>query len=369
MRRISMVGTVAEWRWFDRFRNRAVLFLPLLLLLGLLTFFPERHRAATSLTPTDPDSMGLSGTLGQLGAINNVFGNQAAVEVAMRVAKSVYVRDSVIAKVKLAEKLNEPNKLEIHRWLERHVIVRSLRGGIITIEMTNGNAELAREIVAAYAASIQERLAEISRRQTAYKRDVLVKLVGDASDRLARAQSEYDRFRLSARYADPRASIMAIGERVPMIESAIKAKAITLRSARQVFADNNIVIRQLEAELAGLNAQLAEAKATDPTKSESVGRLVTQTSQLFKLERELGISKALYDSYLRYLQGTAVEDLTSTASVRVLEAPYVDTSRQYFLPALAGFLAIALLWFAVEFYRLRPPVGSKVRAVRIDHAA
>lgn len=367
--RHSIVGAMAAWRPLQRFPFRAVLFGGLIALALIAAFFPERYRAATSLTPADPDSLGLSGTLGQLGAFNNVFGNQAAVEVAMRIGKSVAVRDSVIDSLGLTKRLHNDNRVAIHRKLENEVTIRSLRGGIISIEMSGEDPQLARDIVGAYASSTQDRLADISRSQTAYKRDVLMKLVADASDRLSKAQADYDSFRLNARYSDPRASIMAIGERTPQLEGAIKSKEVELRSARELFTDNNVIVKQLLAELSGLRAQLAEAKATNPQGQESVGRLVTQSSQLFKLERELGISKALYDSYMRYLQGTAVEDMTSTANMRILEKPYVDTERQYRISAVAAALALLLIWLSIEFYRLRPPVGARLSADLTERGA
>lgn len=358
--RHSLVGSLASLHLFERFAVRALLFGILTLLALGAAVFPERYRAATSLTPADPESLGLSGTLGQLGAFNNVFGNQAAVEVAMRVGKSVVVRDSVIDSLNLSKRMGASNRLTIHRKLENEVTIRSLRGGIISIEMSSSDPDLARDVVGAYASSTQARLAEVSRSQTAYKRDVLLKLVEDASERLAQAQSAYDNFRLKARYADPRASIVAVGVRTEMLESTVKKKEIELESARELFTDNNIIVKQLLAEISGLRAQLAEAKATNPAGKESVGRLVNQSSQLFKLERELAISKALYESYMRYLQGTAVEDMTSTANMRVLEKPYVDTARQYRMSALAAALALILLWGSIEFYRLRPPVGARL---------
>ena len=358
--RHSVVGALAGMSWFARFRFRALVFGLLIALALLLSVFPERYRAVTSLTPADPETLGLGGTLGQLGAINNVFGNQAAVEVAMRVAKSVAVRDSVIDGLQLPKRLKNPDRLSIHRQLQSEINIRSLRGGIISIELTGSDPELSRAIVGAYAAGTQSHLADISRVQTAYKRDVLLKLVAEANDRLGKAQAAFDSFRRTARYADPRTSIMAIGERVPVLENAIKANQVQIDSARQLFTDNNIILKQLLTERQSLSGQLAQAKAIDPQGQESVGRLVTQSSQLFKLERELGISKALYDSYMRYLQGTAVEDLTSTANMRILEQPYVETERQYRMSALAAALALALLWFSIEFYRLRPPVGGRV---------
>jgi uncharacterized protein involved in exopolysaccharide biosynthesis len=357
---VTIIGRITHVQALSRAWVRAAVFGSVIAILLLLTFFPERHLAATSLTPTDPESLGLSGTLGQLGAINNVFGNQAAVEVAMRIGKSVYVRDTVIDELKLEKRLAPKTRTEIHRWLYEKVDVRSLRGGIITIEMEDRDEDLARDVVGAYGRAIQERLAQISRKQTAYKRDVLLKLVADASNRLSEAQSAYDAFRLKNRYADPRASMQAIGEQIPSLEGAIKSKQVELAAASRMFTDDNIKMIQLRTELGALQQQLAVAKATNPQREDSVGKLVTASSQLFKLERDLGIAKALYDSYMRYLQGTAVEDLTSTANVRVLEAPYVDTNRQYFLPALAAAIAVFLLWMAVEFYRLRPPVGDRL---------
>lgn len=356
----SLVGTLAGIRQLRSFPRRAAVFGLMIGALVALTFFPERHRAVASITPVDRESLGLSGTLGQLGALNSVFGNQAAVEMAMRVAKSVDVRDIVIREVRLDRRLGEPDRIELHRWLEERVTIRSLRGGIITMEMQHRDSQLARDVIRAYNVAVQLQLAEISRKQTAYKREVLVKLVSDASEQLARAQSAFDTFRLRNRYADPRSSIEAIGERVPRLEATIKAKEVQLAATRGMFTDQNIVVRQILGELAALRQQLAVAKATGTESGESVGRLVQNTSQLFKLERDLGIAKALYDSYMRYLQGTAVEDLTSTANVRVLEEAHVDTTRQIYLPAAAAALAFMLLWMAIEFYRLRPPVGSQL---------
>lgn len=362
----SLISTIVHAPVVRSAAPRRLLFALLIAVALVFTFFPQRYHAATSLTPTDPESLGLSGTLGQLGAINSVFGNQAAVEVALRVARSVNVRDRVIDQLELKKRLPGKGRVALHRWLEDEMTVRSLRGGIILMEMTHADADLARDIVGAYAGATQNMLAEISRRQTAYKREVLVKLVSDASTQLALAQANYDQFRLRNRTPSPSAAIEAISLRIPQLEAAVKAKQVDLSAARQLYTDDNNVIRQLSAELAALQGQLAQMKATNPTEEATVGRAVTSSSQLFKLERELGIARALYDSYLRYLQGTAVENLTSTASVRILEPAYVDTDRKLNPAALALALALLGLWLAIEFYRLRPPVGDRV-IVRESH--
>lgn len=366
----SAIGSLAGIRALRRFPVRAAIFAVLIAIALFFTFFPERYRAAVTLTPTDPQSLGLSGTLGQLGAINSVFGNQTAVEVALRVARSEGARDFVIEKVHLGQRLNQPDRIKLHRWLQDKVTIRSLRGGIVLIETENENAELGRDIVGAFADATQDRLAQISRKQTAYKRDVLVRLVSEASQQLSVAQARYDQFRLQNRAPSPLTAVEAVSTRIPQLEAAVKAKQVDLAAARQLYTDENNIVRQLSAELAALQRQLAQVRATTQGDDSTVGRAVSSSSQLFKLERDLGITRALYDSYLRYLQGTAVEDLTSTANIRILEPAYVDTERQLYLPALAAAIALFLLWVAIEFYRLRPPPGDRllVSDVTVSHA-
>lgn len=351
----SLIGTLAT----IPSRSRRIVFVVLILLCAVLTFFPERYRAAVTLAPSDPGSLGLSGALGQLGAANTVFGNQAAVEVSMRVAKSLYVRQIVIRELDLLKTMGFRNTIDASRWLDDNVEVRSLRGGIVQIETEQRDAELGRQLIEAYAKATRQRLAVINRSQTSYKRRVLELLVAQATNRLDRAQTAYDNFRLHTRYSDPGSAIAAIGDRIPALQAAIKAKEVELNAERQFATDDNMSVRQIVAQLEALHIQLANQQALNPVEENSVGRVVRQSTQGKLLERELYIAQGLYDSYSRFLQGTTVEDLTANASVRILEPPFVDTSRQLnFSFLILGGLIVSLA-LAIEFYALRPPLEMR----------
>ncbi len=330
-----------------------------ILVCALLTLFPERYRAAATMTPTDPQSLGLGSTLGQLGALNTAFGNQAAVEVSLKVARSIYVRDTVMRQLKLVQRLELENDVEASRWLEKKVDIRTMRGGILQIETWNRDPVFGRQLVTAFEIATRNRLAEIAQRQTAYKRRVLEQLVGDANERLTQAEGTYNRFRLGSRFSDPRSAFTSIAGRIPAIQAAIRSKEIELNATRQFATDENLQVRQIQAELAQLRRQLAQFQTLNPEGQESTGQVVRQSTELRELEREYLLAQSLYDGYRRYLEGTAVEDLTSTATVRVLEAPFVDTARQYnLIPAGLGVLLLLML-LSIEFYRMRPPVGDR----------
>lgn len=338
-------------------RRRIAVCLAVLLCL-IFSLFPTQYRAASSLTPTDPSSLGLGEALGQLGALNTVFGNQAAVEVSLKVGRSVETRHEVIQKLDLVRRLGFSDENQASRWLEKEVEIRSLRGGIVEVSSTQHDAKLATDLIEAFTAVLSKNLAEIALRQTKYKRDILVKLVTDANREFATAEDNYNQFRLKTRYSDPKYAIESIGSRIPVIQAAIKVKEVELNTARQFATDDNMAVLQIKAQIVSLKQQLAQLQALTPNQSQSIGRVVRQSTEADRLERELTLARTLYFSYRRILEGTTVEDLTSGANIRILEKPYIDTDRQYrIVPLVLAFLLI-MIALAIEFYQLRPPVGG-----------
>ena len=359
----TIVGSLYHSRPLRRPWHRRGLFAVILAILALLSFFPEKYRAAVTLTPTDPGSLGLGQALGQLGALNSVFGSQAAVEISLKIANSVETRRAVIKRLNLVNRLGLKNEDSASRWLEDHVDVRALRGGIVQVETLNKDPTFARELVGVVTDEMRFRLADIARRQTAYKRDILVKLVSQADDRLTRAQAAYDAFRRSTRFSNPGGAIEAIGNRIPVLQAAIKAKEVELNAARQFATDDNISVKQILSEIAALRTQLAQFQALTPQDQNSLGRVVDQSTESLKLERELALATSLYYNYRNFLLGTTVEDLTSLANIRVLEQPFIDTDRQINVLPMALFILVLLLAVMIEFYAMRPPVGDQREAV------
>jgi len=263
----------------------------------------------------------------------------------------------VIDRLKLMDRLGK-NRLEANRWIGDTFTVRSLRGGIVLMEATLRDAKLADDLVKAVYDETRQRLAVINRQQTSYKRRILEQLVEQSGRDYDVAQRNYDNFRRQTRYSEPANAISAIGGRIPVLQASIRAKEVQLNAARQFATDDNMSVRQIQAEIEALQIQLAQQRALDPNEENSVGRVVKESTEAEALERKLDTAKSLYENYRIYLSGTAVEDLIAPASLRIIEPPYIDTTRQLNLFFLGLTVFTILIGFALEFYRLRPPLEA-----------
>jgi tyrosine-protein kinase Etk/Wzc len=354
--RHSMVGALSHHRWFGNNWLRRVGLLLAVLILLVLTFVPERERAVASLAPTDPGALGLSDTLGQLSAGTSVFGSQAALDLTIKIGQSPYVRDAVSKRLNLEKRLGM-DRLHVMRWLNGKVSLRTQRGGIIQMEMSDRDGEFALQVLNAYTIEMRSRLGLIARQQVAYKRSILDKLLADSYDRFDRARATYDNFRRTTEYGDPESAIAQIAGRIPGLEQEILAKQRQLDTFRAFATDDNTQIRNVRAEIASLQAQLAEAQSQRQQQG-SLGQVITESNKADRIRKEFNFARDLYYNYKKFYEGTIVTDLTASANMRILEPPFLDPARQFNLIPLALAVILALVGLAVEFYRLRPPVGD-----------
>lgn len=363
-RRHGLIGGIAHHRWMANNTRRRVGLALVAGVLAVLSVWPAPYRAAVTLTPVDPSTLGVNpasngGGLGALAMLGSggSMSTQQLIESSLQVSRSVYVRKLVAARLNLPTRLgkDEPSTL---RWLERQVDARSLRGGIIEVDTKQHDSGLALDLTAAYADAIREQMGIVNRTQNSVRQKALEQVLDQAGDRLSKAQAAYDTYRLKTGSGDPLTNALQVAGRGPALDDMIAAKQAELQALRRFATDSNFKVQKAQAELAGLQARAAQARSGTSEANGSVGRVVAQTSQGLALRRELELSTMMYEAAKRNLQGTLAESLVSTVNIRVLEQPYLDPDRQYNYWAVALLALVLGLGIAVEIYRAKPPLSA-----------
>lgn len=361
----GLVGSLARHRWAQNALRRRLVLAGAVGVLGLLAVFPANHRAAVTLTPVDPATMGVnqaasSTGLGALSLLGSGGGlsTQTLIETSLQVAHSVYVRQIVARRLNLPARLGKGEQATL-RWLEREVDARTLRGGIIEIDTYQHDDALALDLIRAYADAIRQQMAIVNRDQNIARRDALEQVLAQADARLARAQAAYDAYRLRTGTGDPLVNALQAAGRVPALDDMIAAKQAEIEGLRHFATESNFHLRKAEAELAALRNRASQAGSNAAQAKGSVGNIVAQTSQGMALRRELELAQMMYDSYKRNLQGTLAEALVVSVNIRLLEAPYLDPARQFNTWALALLLLVLGGGAAIELYLACPPPAAR----------
>jgi len=324
-------------------------------------FFPRYYHASVQIVEPEPNAAGLSAVLGQLG------GNYAALlssgqsyEVNLQVGQTYVVEKNVVERMKLVDTPRFGDLDHAIRKLRDLVTVRSFRGGIIGIEVTDQDASFALSLATAYANSYSQRLAELARQQTAYKRQVLNDRMEEAALRLAKAQGALDRFRERYRLPAPDTQLGASVGQLSSLKAALQTKLVQLNSALKFATPDNMQVRTIQAEIASIQQQIIQAQnTTGDIGSQTPTSLAALSLEYENLLRDTTFAQSLYQAYQRYLEGSAVEELSAAWNIQQIEPPYIRPGHQINKLPLAMLVLIVATAFGCEIYILFPPFGRK----------
>jgi capsule polysaccharide export protein KpsE/RkpR len=232
-----------------------------------------------------------------------------------------------------------------------------MRGGIIGLEAEDRNPDFALQLVTVYAQVYSERLAQLARQQTAYKRAVLNDRMGEAAQRLARAQGALDRFRAQNRLPAPDAQLGASVGQLSGLQASLQAKRVELQSALKFATPDNMQVRAIQAEIVSIQTQIAQEQSR---RGQTATALAGLSNQHDNLIRDVSFAQSLYQAYSRYLEGSAIEELSAAWNIQQIEPPHIHVGHQINKLPAAILLLILLAAIASEIYLLFPPVGTRV---------
>lgn len=345
--------------WLRRARRRRLVFVVLALVFGLLCLWPRSYVARADLLPQD--SGGLNSLLGEGGgggllSLGALLGSHQSIESDLTIARSAAVERQVLERLATPGSGRPLDALALRRKID----IAAIRGSILQISARDRDPGFARTVAGAYVGAIRSAIAELSLREVGERRAVAENRLRDAAERLALAQAALSHFRSVNKLAAPEVQLGAAVSELATLQGRLQAKQVELQTLSQFATGANVRVQAVEAEIAGLQTQIAVAQtASRGSAGLNLAAMALQSSEYLNLYRDEKFAESLYGVYTRYLEQVTVDEMSANASMEVIEPPYVDPARQYNAWAVGLLVLIILAAVTAEFYLIAPPVGAR----------
>lgn len=358
-------------------RQRRRLYALFALLLAILCMFPQPYVARARIVPQDLSSLGLSGLTGGFGGQFQGFaallgGARQPIDMYLAIARSAEVADAVIEELELVgPEADYSSKRSARKALDRKVDIHSLTGGIIEIETRVHDPATAQDLTRAYSRAISDYIVLLGRDRTERRRGIIEQRLGEAADRVARAEAALNAFRRQNNLAAPEAQLGAEISLRAGLQAQLQAKTVELSTLSDFLGPENPRLRALHSEIASLRQQIARTSTPGRhAAGPNVAGFSEISSEYYDLYRDYRFAQALYDVYDKTNEEVALETLAgeTATDVQVIEAARLDADRKFNIPAVAALAFLLLLIAFTEIYApatgIRLPLLSRREAAK-----
>ena len=348
----------------------------------LVFLIPVRYTSITQLMPPDQVGQGLASTLaalskssgsgsgGDLGAIGtSLLGLRTSSDLFIGVLHSRSVQDDLINKFDL-RKLYWDRRIEDARkdLSSRTDITSDRKSGIVTIKVTDRDPQRAAAMAREYVDQLNQIVITLNTSAAHKERVFLETRLGQVQQDLEAAEKDFSQFASQNTAIDVKEQGKALIGAAAELEGQLIAAQTQLEGLRQIYTDQNVRVRSLQARIAEYRHQLQKMNGNVPTSSggaaSQAGGADDQGQELYPSIRKLPIlgvpyadlyrhtkvEEIVFETLTKQYEIAKVEEARETPSIKVLDAADVPEQKSFpprtllilFLTVLA--LAASCVW-------------------------
>jgi uncharacterized protein involved in exopolysaccharide biosynthesis len=383
--------------WRQRRVLARVTVISLLVSLGIAFVIPKRYKSSASIMPPDQQSPGaamlaaLAGRLGSipaLGLANALPGAHSSSELFVDLLRSGTVSDHLLDRFNLQHLYRKRYRIDAAKRLARlTTISENRKSGVITIEVEDTDPRRAQAMTQAYLDELN-RLVVRTNTSAAHRERVFI---GQRLQRvragLEQAEIQLSRFSSDSTAIDIREQMRAMLDASARVEAELMVEQSGLQALRQLYGDDNLRVRESEARIASLQAQLSKmegsrsAPSADAlTDAADTSEVRGQNAPLYPPLRELPRLAVPYTDLLRSVQvqesvfqlltqqyeTARIEEARDVPPVNVIDSPGLPEKKSFpprlLLTAagtLLGFASASFILLSRHYWQQLPPADPR----------
>jgi uncharacterized protein involved in exopolysaccharide biosynthesis len=330
---------------------------------------PSRYAATTRLMPPDPPAgagmamlAGIAGKMGAtLGALGgDLLGMNTSADLFAGVLQSRTVQNELIAKYDLRRVYGERRLVDARKELGRRTDISiDRKSGILTVQVTDHDPKRATELAEEYVGQLNNVVTQLNTSSAHRERVFLEERLQEVKTDLETAEKDFSRFSSKNGAIDIKEQGKAMVEAAAILEGQLIAAQTELQGLRQIYTDQNIRVRTMQARIAELRRQLlkmggkgeAEGTRTSTQESEqdelypSIRKLPILGVTYADLYRRMKVEETVFETLTQQYEIAKVQEAKEVPSVKVLD-PAEIPERKVFPPRILLTLLGALLALA-----------------------
>jgi len=368
----------ARLLWQHRRMLASVVVISLAAGLAIAFSIPKLYKSTASIMPPDqqsPSAMmmaALSGRLGNLGALSSLAGNLAGVrsssDLFIDLLRSTAVSDHLIDRFDLQRVYHSRYRIDAVKHLARMTkIAEEKKSGVITIAVEDTDRERARNLTQAYLDELNQLVTRTNASAAHRERVFIENRLHAVETNLEDAETKLSQFSSNNNAIDIKEQTRAMVDAGARVQAELIVEQSGLQSLRQIYGDGNARVRESEARIASLKAQLVKMTGGVPTPdgTEAVkdpnvedpsgdqGELYPPLKQLPKLAvpyadlyRTVQVQEAVFQLLTQQYELARIEEAKDVATVNVIDVPEL-AERKSFPPRLLLTLLLTFFSFSI----------------------
>ncbi len=299
---------------------------------------PNQYESSISIMPPDP----MSGSGAMLAALaskaspelatlaGGLLGTKSSGALYAALFRSRSVQEGVIDRLNLQKVYWARYKADARKKLDgRTGVSEDRKSGVISLTVTDRNAQRAHDIAMAYLEELNRLLAQVStssaRRERVFIEQRLTSVRSDLED----AERQFSTFASKNTTLDIKEQTKAMVESAATLQGELIASESELQSLEQIYTSNNVRVRSLQARVDELKRQSQNLRGTDaslvPDADQpdqmypAIRKLPLLGVEWADLYRRMKIQETVYELLNGQYELARIQEAKEIASVNVID--------------------------------------------------
>lgn len=316
---------------------------------------PKQYESTTRLMPPDNQSssgMALVATLsGKLGGgiggmASDLLGTQGSGALFVGILGSRTVQDNLVDKFELKRVYRKSTQEDARGMLAIDTsIAEDRKSGIITITVTDRSPQRAAALAQQYVIELNDVVSHLSSSSAGRERVFLEQRLGQVRQDLEAAEQDFSQFASKTGAIDIKEQGIAMLTAAANLQGQIIAAESELEGLKQIYTDNNVRVRSLQARVSELRAQLEKVGGKEGAAKEdiakdalnpndestypSIRKLPLLGVSYADLYRRTKVEEAVFETLTQEYELAKVAEAKEIPSVKILDPANVPEKKSF----------------------------------------